>query len=94
MVGWAFAALGMGIVTPTVSTQLLALAAPSERGRVTAAGGLAVSTGVALQTGLVGAVVAVGGAQLDGATFAALMAGGGGLALLASLAAGRTGRAA
>jgi MFS family permease len=94
MVGWAFAALGMGIVTPTVSTQLLALAAPSERGRVTAAGGLAVSTGVALQTGLVGAVVAVGGAGLDGTTFAALMAGGAGLALLASLAAGRTGRAA
>ena len=90
MAGWAFAALGMGIVSPTISTQLLAIAPPSEHGRVSAAQGLAVSTGVALQTGLVGAVVAVRGAAIDGVAFAALMAGGGLLALVAALVASRT----
>ena len=92
MLVWAVAALGMGIVSPTVSTQLLALAPPSEYGRVSAAQGLAISTGVALETAVVGAVVAVGGAATDGVTFALLMAGGAALALLAALAAGRTGR--
>lgn len=91
MFGWALAALGMGIVSPTVSTQLLALAPASEHGRVSAAQGLAVSTGVALQTGLVGAVVAIRGAGTGGGAFALLMAGGAALALVAALAAGRTG---
>jgi MFS family permease len=92
MLAWAVAALGMGIVSPTVSTQLLALAPPSEYGRVSAAQGLAISTGVALETAVVGAVVAVRGAATDGVTFALLMAGGAALALVAALAAGRTGR--
>jgi predicted MFS family arabinose efflux permease len=91
MLGWAVAALGMGIVSPTISTQLLALAPPSEHGRVSAAQGLAISTGVALETALVGAVVAVRGAETDGVAFALLMAGGAVLALAAALAAGRTG---
>jgi hypothetical protein len=94
MVGWAFAALGMGIVSPTLSTQLLALAPVSEQGRVSAAQGLATSTGVALSTGVVGAVVALRGAQTDGVAFALLMAGGAACALGAALAAGRTGPAA
>ena len=93
MLGWAVAALGMGIVSPTISTQLLALAPPSEHGRVSAAQGLAISTGVALETALVGAVVAVRGAETDGVAFALLMAGGAALALAAALAAGRTGPA-
>ncbi|HSF99002.1 MAG TPA: MFS transporter [Ornithinibacter sp.] len=90
LVGWAVAALGMGIVSPTISTQLLALAPASEHGRVSAAQGLAVSTGVAAQTAIVGAVVAIRGADTDGATFAALMAAGAGLAVVATLAAPRT----
>ena len=90
LLGWAVAALGMGIVSPTISTQLLALAPASEHGRVSAAQALAVSTGVAAQTALVGAVVAIGGASTDGATFAALMATGAALALLATLSAPRT----
>ncbi len=94
MVGWAFAALGMGIVSPTLSTQLLELAPVSEQGRVSAAQGLAISTGVALTTGVVGAVVALRGAQTDGLAFALLMAGGAACALGAALAAGRTGPAA
>ncbi len=90
LAGWAVAALGMGILSPTVSTQLLSLAPASEHGRVSAAQGLAVSTGVAAQTALVGAVVAIRGASTDGATFAALLAVGATLALVAAIAAPRT----
>ena len=61
----------MGIVSPTLSTQLLSLAPVSEQGRVSAAQGLAISTGVALSTAVVGAVVALRGAETDGAAFAA-----------------------
>lgn len=90
MLCWAVAALGMGIVSPTLSTQLLALAPVGEQGRVSAAQGLAISTGVALSTAVVGAVVALRGAQTDGPAFALLMAGGATCALVAALAAGRT----
>src|SRR6478609_10048372 len=93
MLAWAVAALGMGIVSPTLSTQLLSLAPVSEQGRVSAAQGLAVSTGVALSTGVVGAVVALRGAQTDGVAFAALMAAGAACAFLAAAAAARTGPA-
>ena len=91
MLCWALAALGMGIVSPTLSTQLLSLAPLSEQGRVSAAQGLAISTGVALSTAVVGAVVALRGAQTDGPAFAALMAGGAACAILAAAAAARTG---
>lgn len=90
MAGWALAATGMGIVSPTVSTELLAQAPTSEHGRVSAAQGLAVSTGVALSTALAGAVVALRGDAMDGPAFAALMAVGGITALGVALAAGRT----
>jgi MFS family permease len=90
MLAWAVAALGMGIVSPTLSTQVLSLAPVSEQGRVSAAQGLAVSTGVALSTGVVGAVVALRGAETDGVAFALLMAGGAACAAVASLAARRT----
>jgi hypothetical protein len=94
MLCWAVAALGMGIVSPTLSTQLLSLAPVSEQGRVSAAQGLAISTGVALSTAVVGAVVALRGAQTDGPAFAALMAGGAACAFVAAAAAGRTGSSA
>ncbi|HYN65937.1 MAG TPA: MFS transporter [Ornithinibacter sp.] len=90
LVAWAVAALGMGIVSPTLSTQLLSLAPVSEQGRVSAAQGLAISTGVALSTGVVGAVVALQGARTDGTSFGLLMAGGAACALVAALAAHRT----
>lgn len=90
LLGWALAALGMGIISPTLSTQLLALSPVSEQGRVSAAQGLAVSTGVALSTGAVGSVVALRGAETGGLAFAFLMAGGAAAALVAALAAGRT----
>ena len=94
MLAWAVAALGMGIVSPTLSTQLLSLAPVSEQGRVSAAQGLAISTGVALSTGVVGAVVALRGAETDGVAFGLLMAGGAACAFAAALAAGRTASAA
>jgi MFS family permease len=93
MLCWAVAALGMGIVSPTLSTQLLSLAPVSEQGRVSAAQGLAISTGVALSTAVAGSVVAWRGAETDGTAFALLMAGGVTCSAVASLAAGRTGSA-
>ncbi len=89
MSGWAAAATGMGILSPTLSTELLRRAPRTEHGRASAAQGLAVSTGVALQTGLVGAVVAWLGSSTGGVAFAGLMAGGAGTALVVALAAGR-----
>lgn len=94
MVGWALAATGMGVLSPTLSTELLRLAPAAQQGRASAAQGLAVSTGVALQTGLVGAVVAWRGAGIDGPDFAVLMVGGGLVALVVASAAGRLGTAA
>ena len=90
MAGWSLAALGMGVVSPTITTELLAQAPTREHGRVSAAQGLAVSTGVALQTALVGAVVAVRGEAIAGSAFAALMAVGSASAVGVALAAGRS----
>ncbi|QKE83513.1 MFS transporter [Arthrobacter sp. NEB 688] len=89
MVGWAAAATGMGILSPVLSTELLALAPEAERGRASATQGLGSSTGVALQTALVGGVVAWFGPEMDGPRFAALMGVGALVALLVALGAGR-----
>lgn len=90
MLGWAAAATGMGIVSPTVSTEILAQSPASEHGRVSAAQGLATSTGVALTTALSGGVVALRAETMDGPAFALLMAVGGVIALGVVAAAGRT----
>ncbi|WP_299446266.1 MFS transporter [uncultured Phycicoccus sp.] len=92
LAGWAASATGMGILSPTLSTELLAAAPVAERGRASAAQGLAVSTGVALQTGLIGAVVAWFGPAMDGPRFAALMAVGVVVALTVAAGGGRVGR--
>lgn len=94
MVGWALAAAGMGIVSPTLSTELLRLAAPAQHGRASAAQGLAMSIGVALQTGLVGAVVAWQGSAIEGSSFAVLMGAGAVLAAVAAVGCGRLSKAA
>lgn len=91
MAGWAVAATGMGVLSPTLSTELLRLAPDGEQGRASAAQGLAISTGVALQTGLVGSVVAWRGAAVDGRDFAVLMSTGAAVALVVVLTAGRLG---
>lgn len=89
LVGWAAAATGMGLVSPALSTELLAQAAPEAQGRFSAAQGLASSTGVALQTALVGGVVAWFGPAMDGPRFAGLMAVGAVVALVGAVGAGR-----
>lgn len=91
LAGWAAAATGMGILSPTFSTELLAAAPAAGRGRASAAQALADSTGVALQTGLAGAVVAWFGPAMDGPRFAALMAAGAVVALGVTAGAGRVG---
>jgi MFS family permease len=93
MAGWALAAAGMGIASPTLSTELLRVAAPPEQGRASAAQGLAMSTGVALQTGLVGAVVAWQGSTIGGPSFAVLMGTGAVLAAVAAVGCGRLSKA-
>ncbi len=89
MAGWALAATGMGILSPTLSTELLALTPPHRQGRASAAQGLAVSTGVAVSTGLAGAVVAWLGPSVAGPHFAALVGVGALTGLTVALAAGR-----
>ncbi len=89
MLGWAVAAFGMGILSPTLSTEILSLSPVSEQGAASAAQGLAISTGVALQTGVIGAVVALRGSAMSGPAFAAVMAAGGLIAALAAVAARR-----
>lgn len=86
---WALAALGMGVNSPTLSVEVLALAPSAEQGRAAAALGLATSMGVAVPTGLGGTVVALQGASTIGPTFAALMTLGGVVAAFGALAAGR-----
>ncbi|MGN6752004.1 MAG: MFS transporter [Intrasporangium sp.] len=90
MVGWGLAALGMGLVSPTLTTEALALAPEREQGRASAAMGLASTMGVAVPTGVVGVVVAMQGAGVDGRTFALLMAA---CAVAALVGAGGAGRA-
>ena len=89
LVGWGAAATGMGLVSPVLSTELLAQAAEDERGRVSAAQGLASSTGVALATALVGGVVAWFGPAMDGPRYALLVAAGAAVALVGAAGAGR-----
>lgn len=81
---WALSALGMGIASPTYSTQVLALAPVGEQGRASAAQSLAISMGVAVPTGLGGTVIALQGAQTGGPTFAALMLVGAAVAAAAA----------
>jgi MFS family permease len=89
MVGWGLAALGMGLVSPTLTTEALALAAEHEQGRASAALGLASTMGVAVPTGVVGAVVALQGAGVDGRTFALLMGASAAATLVGVAGAGR-----
>ena len=86
---WALAALGMGLNSPTLSVAALALSPTGAHGRAAAGLGLATSMGVAVPTGLGGTVIALQGAATGGPTFAALMAVGGGVAIVGALGAPR-----
>ena len=86
MVLWGVAGLGMGIVSPTLSTQLLRWAPVSDQGRITAASSLTASVAQALALAAAGALIAWQAPVLPGWLFAGVMT--------ASAAAGALGWAA
>lgn len=88
--GWAVAGFGIGIGYPSVGALVLSEASGGEEGSVSAALQLIETIGVALFTGIGGAVIAVGIEQRwDTATALALVFAAGAGAAVAGLAAGR-----
>jgi hypothetical protein len=74
LVLWGVAGLGMGIVSPTLSTQLLLFAPVSDQGRITAASSLTASVAQAIGLAAAGALIAWQAPDLPGWLFAATMA--------------------
>ena len=70
---WGVAGLGMGIVSPTLSTQLLLFAPVSDQGRITAASSLTASVAQAIGLAGAGALIAWQAPNLPGWLFAATM---------------------
>ena len=70
---WGVAGLGMGIVSPTLSTQLLLFAPVSDQGRITAASSLTASVAQAIGLAAAGALIAWQAPDLPGWLFAATM---------------------
>jgi MFS family permease len=79
---WAVAAMGIGICSPTISTQVLALSSHADQGRNSAASLLAPSVSQALAFAASGSAIAWQAPHLTGALFAAVM---GGAAVLGAL---------
>lgn len=71
---WGVAGLGMGIVSPTLSTQLLRYAPVSDQGRITAASSLTASVAQAVGLAAAGALIAWQAPDLPGWLFASTMA--------------------
>jgi predicted MFS family arabinose efflux permease len=59
-VSWSVAALGMGIAYSTASLSILEGAAPGEEGNASASLQIAMNLGIALGTGIAGAILALG----------------------------------
>lgn len=72
--GWALAAVGIGVVSPTISTQVLALSSEADQGRNSAASILAPAVTQAVGYALAGAAIAWQAPALTGGLFAAVMA--------------------
>jgi MFS family permease len=88
--GWAVAGLGIGIGYPSIGAIVLSEAPGGEEGSVSAALQLIETIGVAVFTGVGGAVIAVGiDAGWDTVTALAVVFAGGAAAAMAGLAAGR-----
>ena len=88
--GWAVAGLGIGIGYPSIGAIVLSTAPGGEEGSVSAALQLIETIGVAVFTGVGGALIALGIDQgWDTATALALVFACGGAAAVAGLAAGR-----
>ena len=73
LVGWALAATGMGLSSPSLATEIFALAPEHEQGEATAASQIGASLGSALTTAGGGALIAARHDTLDGGVFALLM---------------------
>ncbi|SDP48293.1 Major Facilitator Superfamily protein [Pedococcus dokdonensis] len=74
LVLWGVAGLGMGIVSPTLSTQLLLFAPVSDQGRITAASSLTASVAQAVGLAAAGALIAWQAPDLPGWLFATTIA--------------------
>ena len=73
LVLWGVAGVGMGIVSPTLSTQLLKFAPVSDQGRITAASSLTASVAQAVALAVAGALIAWQAPALPGWLFAGVM---------------------
>ena len=71
---WGVAGLGMGIVSPTLSTQLLLFAPVGDQGRITAASSLTASVAQAVGLAAAGALIAWQAPDLPGWLFATTLA--------------------
>jgi MFS family permease len=90
VVGWMVSGFGIGISYASVGALVLAQAPAGEEGRVSAALQLAETVGVAIFTGIGGAIVAVGlDRGWNAVTALALVFAAGGAAAVAGLSAGR-----
>lgn len=74
LVLWGVAGVGMGIVSPTLSTQLLRFAPVSDQGRITAASSLTASVAQAVGLAAAGALIAWQAPELPGWLFASTIA--------------------
>jgi MFS family permease len=90
---WAVAGLGMGVTSPTLSTQMLALSPVASQGRNTAASSLTGSVTQAVALALVGAAIAWLEPTLPGWLFATVMVAGAMVAALGAVTAHRAARA-
>lgn len=73
LAGWAVAATGMGLSSPSLATEIFTLAPEREHGQATAASQIGASLGSALTTAGGGALIAARHDSLDGGVFAVLM---------------------
>ncbi|WP_169743117.1 MFS transporter [Knoellia subterranea] len=73
LTGWAVAATGMGLSSPSLATEIFTLAPEREQGQATAASQIGASLGSALTTAGGGALIAARHDTLDGGVFALLM---------------------
>jgi MFS family permease len=88
--GWIVAGFGIGVAYPSVGALVLSAARPGEEGLVSAALQLSETIGVAVFTGVGGAIIAVGLDQgWDAVSAIALVFAGGAAAVVAGLSAGR-----
>ena len=86
---WAVAGVGMGLSSPTLSTQMLALSATAAQGRNTAAGNVTGSVSQSVALGAAGALIAWQAPALPGWLFAVIMAAGGLIGLAGAALSGR-----